>query len=555
MSIPALTYLEKKWAGMSTSQNQLHDAASTSTNRKAVPNLNRDSFRNVSTLGRQTLASLGKKLYTDSDIVRGTVNDMADLATSGLQGQFYGEDTEFGDAAEALLYEHDKICDVRGAPYNMRQWLRQMVIAHFREGDMGTVLVENEAGYPFLQTVANHRIGGVNAFSAVAVEHGPWKGLRYLDGVIVNSQLFPVAYRVYGENQQWQASVNFKGETARDADGNPISFKLRDGMGNEVYTEISSRNMMLGYIPAWTDQVRGISELGTIAFTMQDVRESRALDLLGGKLFAARQFVEYNETGELNETQRTLNGGTNTTAADDGSETLSSYRSEVINGLEVTYFQAKSGSRIEPVVDARPTSNRQEFEDRVVRSALYALGWSFDYAYNPTKIGGAPMRVVVDRINRRARNLLNDLVIPAYLRFTLYRVRKFIKLGLLPESPDWWKWDVDGFERITADAKYDADVDIMEMAAGIKTQQKCAAKRNAYWKDLNIQREKEADDKLDRASSIAAKHGVSMDVALQLMGIATKTGNVPASGQPQEQSQQTQEDDDQPKDDDETSDT
>jgi hypothetical protein len=551
MAIQPLTYLEKKWAGLNTSQNQLHSAASTSTNRKAVPNLNRDSFRNISTMGRQTMASLGKMLYTESDIVRGTVNDMADLATSGLSGQFYGDDAAFGDQAEALIYEHDKICDVRGSPYNMRQWLRQLVIAHFREGDLGTVLVENEVGYPFLQTVANHRIGGVNAFSSAVVEQGPWKGLRYIDGVIVNSQLFPVAYRVYGENHQWQASVMFKGETSRDEDGNPVSFKLRDALGNEIYTELSSRNMMLGYIPAWTDQVRGISELGTIAFTMQDVRESRALDLLGGKLFAARQFVEYNEAGELNETQRQLGAGTTATTEDDGSESLSSYRSETVNGLEVTYFQAKSGSRIEPVVDARPTSNRQEFEDRVVRSALYALGWSFDYAYNPTKVGGAPMRVVVDRINRRARNILADLVIPAYLRFTLYRVRKFIKLGLLPDSPDWWKWDVDGFERITADAKYDADVDIMEMAAGIKTQQKSAAKRNAYWKDLNIQREKEADDKLARAKTIADKHGVSMDVALQLMGIATKTGNVPQAGQKKQEDPEEV----QPNDDDETRDT
>jgi hypothetical protein len=260
---------------------------------------------------------------------------------------------------------------------------------------------------------------------------------------------------------------------------------------------------------------------------MQDVGESRALDLLGGKLFAARQFVEYNEAGEGDQTQRLLNEGTVATTNDDNSETLSSYRTESVNGLEVTYFQAKSGSRIEPVTDARPTSNRQEFEDRVVRSALYALGWSFDFAYNPTKVGGAPMRVVVDRINRRGKAIREDLVIPYYLRFQFYRVRKFIKLGMLPEEADWWKWSVGGFDKITADAKYDADVDIMEMAAGIKTQQQCTAERNGYWEDVATQKETEADDKLTRARKLADKHGVSMDMALSLMGVASKTGNQP----------------------------
>lgn len=527
MAVSPLTYLEQKWANATSDNNLLIDAASTTSNRKSVPDLNRESFKNVSAQGRLTLASLGRKLYSDSDIVRGTVNDIADLSTNNLQGQFWGADKAWGDTAEALLEEHDKICDVRGAPYNMRHWLRQLVIAHYREGDLGTVLVENENGYPFLQTIAAHRIGGRESFSSKTVDQGPWRGLRYQDGVILNKFMFPVAFRVYGENARWDAGTQFRGQTILDGDGNPVVFRVSDMQEREIYSEVSSRSMMLAYLPAWTDQVRGTSELGTIAFTMQDVRESRALDLLGGKLFAARQFVEYNEAGEGDQTMRLLNEGTVSTTNDDNSQTLSTYRTESVNGQEVTYFQAKSGSRIEAVTDARPTSNRQDFEDRVVRSALYALGWSFDFAYNPTKVGGASMRVVVDRINRRAKAILNDLVIPNYIRFQNYRVRKFIKLGLLPENPDWWKWSVGGFDKITADAKYDADVDIMEMAAGIKTQQNCTASRNGYWQDVNIQKEAEADDKLSRAKALSEKHDVTMDVALSLMGIPSKTGNVP----------------------------
>ena len=67
----------------------------------------------------------------------------------------------------------------------------------------------------------------------------------------------------------------------------------------------------------------------------------------------------------------------------------------------------------------------------------------------------------------------------------------------------------------------------MEMAAGIKTQQQCTAERNGYWEDVAVQKEVEADDKLTRARKLADKHGVSMDVALSLMGVASKTGNQP----------------------------
>jgi len=529
MSVLPLTFLEKRWAGIGSGSNELHTAAATSTNRKSTPNLNRDNHRNLSAMGRQTMVSLGRKLYTDNDVVRGTVNDMADIATASLQDQYWGDDKAWGEQAEALLEEHNEICDVRGAPYSMRQWCSQLVISHFRDGDVGTILTQNGDGYPFFQVIPAHRIGNQAAFGSKIVEQGPWKGLRYIDGVIYNGHMRAVAFRIHAESANWGSGAAFRGVRTDDDDGNPILFQVRDMDGNEIYTEVSSRNMMLAYLPCWPDQARGIPELGTIAFSMQDVQESRSLDLLGGKLFAARQFVEYNETGEGNETQRVMDRGTVSTTDTDGTETLTSYRTESINGLEVTYFQAKSGSRIEAVTDARPSSNRQEFEDRIVRSALYALGWSFDFAYNPTKVGGAPMRVVVDRINRRARTLLNNLIIPNRVRFNRYRIAKFIKLGLLPPNADWWKWTVGGYSKITADAKYDADVAVMEMAAGIKTQQQCTAERSAYWEDVDAQKELEADAKLTRATRLSQKHGVSMDVSLQLMGFASKTGNLPSS--------------------------
>jgi hypothetical protein len=68
-----------------------------------------------------------------------------------------------------------------------------------------------------------------------------------------------------------------------------------------------------------------------------------------------------------------------------------------------------------------------------------------------------------------------------------YAIAKAMKLGLLPQSDEWWKWDYQLPAEITADRKYDSAVDIEELANKMTTQKKVCAKRGEYWEDTQDQ--------------------------------------------------------------------
>jgi hypothetical protein len=136
--------------------------------------------------------------------------------------------------------------------------------------------------------------------------------------------------------------------------------------------------------------------------------------------------------------------------------------------------------------------NQREFEANIVRSALYSLGWSMDFALTPGQVGGASMRVVVEQVNNTLEEIRSILVRPACARFDGYRVSSAIKLGLLKDSPEWFKWDYQGPAEITADQGYQSDVSIAELRANLTTPQREAARRGQYWQD-NIEQAIQAE--------------------------------------------------------------
>ena len=168
----------------------------------------------------------------------------------------------------------------------------------------------------------------------------------------------------------------------------------------------------------------------------------------------------------------------------------------------------------------------------MIREALHGIGWSFDYGFNPTKIGGAPMRVVVDRLNRKLDCLREEIVKPAQSRIDGYRIASVMdnpartdkKTVYFPFNAEWYKWTYQGPAKLTADAKYNSDVDLQERRAGQKTLSQSTAERGNYWRDTRAQNELEADDLMQRATRISKKHGISIELAISLL---EKTDNNP----------------------------
>lgn len=500
MATTPLTFLEKKWASSAgVGRNVLLNASVQNDQRKRIERLDVDTHRSVTPYGRRTLLSLGRWLYWNSSAVRGTINEMADLAVASYIPQFEGSDQAWGSEVEAWLYEHDKICDVRGWPFNMATYRRNLIRGVLIDGDMATMLTETAEGYPMIQVFPSHRIG--SSFGEGIVQGGQYDGARITDGVITDGQGRPIAYRVYNE-----------GEVI---------------IGSGTFTDVPARDMFLSYLVETPDQIRGISILGASCFDWQDLAESRRFEIIAQKLGSSIGLIETNETGEADKTKKLLSrSSTNFETQTGGTPpALSTTATETVDGVSIRYHRANSGAKIEAFQNDRPTSNQQAFRDDVIREALHGLGWSFDYSYNPTKIGGASMRVVVDRINRKLECLRNDVVCPAQTRIDGYRIAKVMdnparpdkRLTLFPFNKDWYRWSYQGPAKVTADAKYQSSVDIEERKAGLKTLAKSAAERGDYWKDLRAQNQSEVEDLLQRADELAKKFNVSKELAITLL--------------------------------------
>ncbi len=448
-----LTILEQKWAN-STTSNTLIQAASTNADRKNPPRSDRDAHRNVSSLGRRTLMDWGRHLFENVPYVRGAVLEQATLAVSTFMAQYYGANEAFKDLVESWLFEHDKICDVRGWPFNMRTLLRNIVISILRDGDIGILLTETPDGYPLFQAIPAHRIGCRT--DERIVQDGVFKGFRIIDGVIVTDYGRTIGYRLLTGERDYDYSS---------------------------YRDVPASDLILIFLPEYVDQVRGLSPIGKGAFDQQDIKEFEDAQLIQQKNAASIALQEWNEDGEpppgadlsfvgLPDSTDTISG------------TPTGLVTETVDKGTVRYFRSKSGNKLEVLEHNNPGQNTQNFTQGKVRASLHGFQWSYDFSLNPKEVGGAPFRVIVEKINITLRSLRSDVIIPFRMRADGWRISKAIKLGLLPDDKDWWKIEYQGPADITADKKYDSSVDIEETRNCLRAPQDAIARRGEYWEDI-----------------------------------------------------------------------
>lgn len=424
--------------------DHLFKASRPSDQRKRIPDLNRDIFRNVSAYGRRTLATVGSYLHANVPVVHGAINEMAYYAVSTWIAQYYGRDPDWGLQAESWLYENDKILCFDGT--QMLDYLRAIIIAPYVVGDIGTVYTETPTGYPKVQLIASHRIRSDPNETVVAT--GAFAGAKLIDGVISDDYGAPLAYRVWTD---------------------------------DVYRDIPATGMMLHFIREFPGQLRGLSQLACPALDLQDIRESKDLDIAAQKLASSIGLIVANESGEADPAKQRLRAP-QTPFHEDGTKAKS--YGEVVDGVSIRYVKAGTGSGLSEFNSDKPSVNSRAFKQDAIREALAAIGFNYDFFLDPSKVGGVSGRICVTKINQTLGFIRGTLVRPASARLNGFRIRKAIKLGDLPEDIDWWKLEYQGPAKLTGDEKYSSDVAIQEIRAGIKTPQVACGERELWWQDV-----------------------------------------------------------------------
>lgn len=483
--------------------NTLIKAAVPEDSRENPPLVDYDFHRTITSIGRRTLYSLARTMFWRIPPLQAAVLEQASLAANPFIPRFVGANTAWGEQASDWLDTWGMNCCIEGWPYDYDSYCEILVGEGIVDGEMGTLLTEDASGNARTQFIPTHRIG--SRYQTGGICKVTYDGNRlFIDDILVDGSL-PYSF---AQKVEWTAPI--VDGCIVDGQGRALAYRVYDDpVSSGKWMDISARSMFLSFFPHVAGQLHGISLLASSIYDWQDWREFKSFEQLAQKAFAAQTIVETNESGEADQTKAVIKSSA--TFDDNGAKTGLDVQS--LQGGLYRYIKARSGGALEAFDwKDRPGRNAQEFQEMTLRDAMKGTEWDAFFSLDPKSVGGAPMRVIVDRINRVIRKRRKVLKKSVY-RTHVYAIAKGIKNGDLPFDPEWFKWTYQGAPDVTADRRYDSQVDEMEYELGWLTLDDVESRRSGDWLRKREQIEKETYDLYARAKRISDKFGISIQEA------------------------------------------
>lgn len=339
------------------------------------------------------IVSASNQLYWNFGVVAGAIEDKSMLAV-GRQWLpiFQGEDREWGKIAQQWLIEQFyPVAYNDGSDFQSKLYLDSVAVD--RDGDVATLYTETKDGYPQFQQIPWHAIGCREMYEYI--EEGPYKGLREYNGVILNAQGRPVAYRILGD----------KKENDRVVSAFSVDFLAE---------------------PKVPDQVRGFPCFTSALLDLRDLTTVQGYVRQAAMLASSIGLIEHNEIGmgDPNDpAYQLMNVETPTNK--------NNLVGEELYGGTVRYFRAGSGSKLEQLKNDVPSDATDRLMERLIRNALIGAGMPPEYYWKPEGTG-ANVRMIVSKVNRTI-NDRQDLLRSAARRRVGYAISKAVKIGMLPK--------------------------------------------------------------------------------------------------------------------------
>ena len=150
----------------------------------------------------------------------------------------------------------------------------------------------------------------------------------------------------------------------------------------------------------------------------------------------------------------------------DQPETIEPVSFKTYFGGMVKYFRANSGGKVDSLKTDRPSGSWDTFMSRLIRNACAGVPWPYELAWDPTQLSGTNARLVLSQAQKATEDR-QALLEPVARRMVGYAIAKLVKLGRLPPSRDWWRWDFTKPARLMIDYGRDKRADREDWAAGI----------------------------------------------------------------------------------------
>jgi len=389
-----------------------------------VPDYARDLDLMFTPMDWRTTLSASRQVVANNGAIKGAIIQKADASVGrAWEPEFKGQDQEWAVLAKDWLRTWYATCDVRGSLYDFKAdlWLDSYAL----DGDGGVfvLLTQTPTGYPQIQHIPAHRIGSRNDVSVV--QDGRYKGLTMRNGVIENGAGAPVAY-------------NFLADNPSDDE------------------QIDAQNLIPIADPEWHNQPRGMPALSHGINEIRKADKSKRAELMSMMMMGSYAFKETNEMGGVDpDSPNAL------VTENSGGQKM------VVESLEegmIKYFKAGAGETLESIDNSRPGDPWESFQDRIIREVIGPV-WPYELTWKKSELNGTTTRIVQAGARMKVEKRQDVLRGPA-IRMVGWAIAKAIKIGQLPPSDDWFRWDFTMPPKVSIDPGRDSKAMIEEYKIG-----------------------------------------------------------------------------------------
>ena len=370
------------------------------------------------------MRSACRTLYENNGVVKGAINLIADYSVGDAFDPIYkGKNAEWGKMASEWLEIWYSRCDVRGPLFDFRTTLNIDSVSLDRDGWGFCAKIKDETGYPQLQHIPGHRVG-VREPNLGLVEKGTYKGLRIVNGSILDDVGRVVAYRVLGANE------------ALDVD-------------------VSSASLMPLIDVRYYDQSSGIPSLSHGINDMKNMAKSSEYELMRQVIESQIALIEHNSDGEFDPDKTSGTTGSGVAVQE-------------MEGGQYVYMKANSGENISTLAPSgNPSDQFINFHNRLTRATLIGMGLSSGIVVQPEGQGTADRADLAkaDKAIAKRQSILKKHA----KQKLLFALGCAIDRGDLPADPDWMQWAFTLPRKLSIDLGRDSKTQLAEYNAGILT--------------------------------------------------------------------------------------
>ena len=424
-------------AGISTFQP--YEGAGFSRKRPVIYGAHaRDSRLDLNEATRLELLKLARHMYRNVGLIKGAVDSIATYSIGpGLRPQYRGEDQEFGRLCEE--YWRDVV--VPNPEVTGRMTWTDMLLALSRsidvDGDVFVIMTEQGK----LQIVEGHRVCEGDDYGTA-------------DGVFVGKL------------------------------GEPTGYLIQTG---ELYRKLSADTVIHLMELERPDQIRGGSSLARALNHVRDLKMLGEFEKDALKLQGSIAAVITTDQGDELAGQGGFFGTVQ--AQDTGEPTIA--REEITSSATIP--RLSPGEKIEMIGPNRPHAGFEPFAKFLIRDVAMGLGLPVEFVYDPASVGGAGMRFVVAKAQRRFEQRQRLLIDRFCNRAWRYFIGRAIANGDLPAVEDYPKVTWQTPKSLTVDAGRDALQERENYKAGLSSLQHYFGEMGLDWEEQvrQIAKEKE----------------------------------------------------------------